>query len=70
MQTLPSMQDAAEASSVMRGPGAPLIGTTAAYGLARAMREDAGDENLEMAAETLLATRPTAVTLRWALFGI
>jgi methylthioribose-1-phosphate isomerase len=66
-RTLESMQDAAEAISVMRVRGAPLIGATAAYGLALALREDAGDENLRRAYETLLATRPTAVNLRWAL---
>jgi len=65
--SLNSMQDAAEAISVMRVRGAPLIGATAAYGLALAMREDASDENLAKAAKTLLATRPTAVNLRWAL---
>jgi methylthioribose-1-phosphate isomerase len=51
----------------MRVRGAPLIGATAAYGLALSMREDASDENLELAATALLATRPTAVNLRWAL---
>lgn len=65
--TLASMRDAAEAISVMRVRGAPLIGATAAYGLALAMRENATDENLENAAAVLLATRPTAVNLRWAL---
>lgn len=67
VKTLTDVHEAAEAISVMRVRGAPLIGATAAYGLALAMREDAGDENLERAAETLLATRPTAVNLRWAL---
>jgi methylthioribose-1-phosphate isomerase len=67
IKTLASMQDAAEAISVMRVRGAPLIGATAAYGLALAMRADASDEQLEKAVETLLATRPTAVNLRWAL---
>jgi methylthioribose-1-phosphate isomerase len=67
IRTLGSMQDAAEAISVMRVRGAPLIGATAAYGLALAMREDAGNENLQKAVEALLATRPTAVNLRWAL---
>lgn len=67
IKTLRSLLDAAEAISVMRVRGAPLIGATAAYGLALAMREDAGDEYLEKAAEMLLATRPTAVNLRWAL---
>ena len=67
IKTLSTMQDAAEAISVMRVRGAPLIGATAAYGLALAMREDASDEKLMRASETLLATRPTAVNLRWAL---
>jgi methylthioribose-1-phosphate isomerase len=47
--------------------GAPLIGATAAYGLALAMREDASDAGLLAAHARLLATRPTAVNLRWAL---
>ncbi len=67
VRTLVSMQDAAEAISVMRVRGAPLIGATAAYGLALAMRENASDEYLQEAAGILLATRPTAVNLRWAL---
>ncbi len=67
IKTLNSMQDAAEAISVMRVRGAPLIGATAAYGIALAMREDAADRCLEYSVETLLATRPTAVNLRWAL---
>ena len=67
IKTLTTMQGAAEAISVMRVRGAPLIGATAAYGLALAMREDASDDNLNSSAEILLATRPTAVNLRWAL---
>ena len=67
IRTLNTMEDAAEASSVMRVRGAPLIGATAAYGMALAMRADASDDNLKKAATTLLATRPTAVNLRWAL---
>ena len=47
--------------------GAPLIGATAAYGVALAMHEDPGDDSLERACEVLTATRPTAVNLRWAL---
>ena len=51
----------------MRVRGAPLIGTTAAFGLWLAMRVDASDAALEAAYRRLLATRPTAVNLRWAL---
>ncbi len=70
IKTLETMQDAAEAISVMRVRGAPLIGATAAYGIALAMRQDPGNENLEQASEILLATRPTAVNLRWAVQAI
>jgi methylthioribose-1-phosphate isomerase len=47
--------------------GAPLIGAAAAYGMALALREDASDEGLERAYATLIATRPTAINLKWAL---
>jgi len=67
IKTLNCLDDAAEAITVMRVRGAPLIGATAAYGLALALRVKASDEQLDQACETLLATRPTAVNLRWAL---
>ncbi len=64
---LKTLEDAAQAISTMVVRGAPLIGATAAYGIALAMRRDASDEALERAHDELLATRPTAVNLRWAL---
>lgn len=64
---LRSVEDAALAIERMRVRGAPLIGATAAYGMALAMHEDAGDEAIEQAHARLLRTRPTAVNLRWAL---
>jgi methylthioribose-1-phosphate isomerase len=64
---LTSVADAAAAIADMTVRGAPLIGATAAYGLALATREDPSDEALDRAHATLLATRPTAVNLRWAL---
>jgi methylthioribose-1-phosphate isomerase len=67
VRTMGSAGQAAEAISAMRVRGAPLIGATAAYGMALASREGAGDEQLECARDMLLATRPTAVNLRWAL---
>jgi len=67
MNRLDSMQDAAVAISTMIVRGAPLIGATAAYGIALQMREDPSDEALAQIAATLLATRPTAVNLHWAL---
>ena len=47
--------------------GAPLIGATAAYGVAIEMQRDASDASLDNAWERLHETRPTAVNLRWAL---
>lgn len=67
IKRLDTYEQAAEAISVMRVRGAPLIGVTAAYGMALAMRADPSDAALDSAYQTLLATRPTAVNLRWAL---
>ncbi|MGE5537616.1 MAG: S-methyl-5-thioribose-1-phosphate isomerase [Gemmatimonas sp.] len=57
----------AEAIRVMRVRGAPLIGVTAAYGVALAVAADPNDAALERAVALLGATRPTAINLRWAL---
>jgi len=67
--TLPlrSLDDAARAIRSMQVRGAPLIGVTAAYGVCLALRDDPSDAALEAACAALLATRPTAVNLRWAL---
>jgi methylthioribose-1-phosphate isomerase len=65
--TLTTLDQAAHAIRSMQVRGAPLIGAAAAYGVALAMRADASDENLERASALLLATRPTAINLKWAL---
>lgn len=64
---LSTLDEAAHAIRTMQVRGAPLIGVTAAYGVALAMRQDAGDAALEAAVTRLVATRPTAVNLAWAL---
>ena len=64
---LETLEDAARAISDMLVRGAPLIGATAAYGMAIAMRADASDAGLAAAGARLGATRPTAVNLAWAL---
>ncbi|TQI73350.1 methylthioribose-1-phosphate isomerase [Bosea sp. AK1] len=64
---LGSAEQAADAIRSMVVRGAPLIGATAAYGVALAMRTDASDAALEAALALLGATRPTAVNLHWAL---
>jgi methylthioribose-1-phosphate isomerase len=65
--TLWTPEDAAVAIKDMLVRGAPLIGVTAAYGMALAMRQDSSDESLAQAYELLVATRPTAINLKWAL---
>ena len=64
---LRSLADAAHAIRAMLVRGAPLIGVTAAYGVALALKDGAGNKALQQACETLAATRPTAVNLHWAL---
>jgi methylthioribose-1-phosphate isomerase len=64
---LTTLAEAAHAIRAMVIRGAPLIGATAAYGMCLALRADASDEALERAHATLLATRPTAINLKWAL---
>ena len=65
--TLNTAQDAAIAIKDMLVRGAPLIGVTAAYGMALAMREDASNAALDRAYALLVETRPTAINLKWAL---
>jgi methylthioribose-1-phosphate isomerase len=62
-----TLDEAAHAIRAMQVRGAPLIGVTAAYGLAIALVADSSDKHLQTAAALLRATRPTAVNLHWAL---
>jgi len=64
---LVTVADAARAIRTMVVRGAPLIGATAAYGMALAAREDPSDAHLSDAARMLKAARPTAVDLAWAV---
>ncbi|MEK9671171.1 MAG: S-methyl-5-thioribose-1-phosphate isomerase [Rhodospirillaceae bacterium] len=64
---LETMAATADAIARMLVRGAPLIGVTAAWGMALAMHEDPSDAGLVRAYDRLMAARPTAVNLRWAL---
>ncbi|HPT50024.1 MAG TPA: S-methyl-5-thioribose-1-phosphate isomerase [Accumulibacter sp.] len=64
---LRGLDQVAQAIRGMRVRGAPLIGVTAAYGVALALSARADDASLAGAIATLAATRPTAVNLQWAL---
>ncbi len=67
VRRLQTLAEAAHAIKSMQVRGAPLIGAAAAWGMALAVREHPEDADLERAAQTLVATRPTAVNLRWAV---
>jgi methylthioribose-1-phosphate isomerase len=64
---LTSCDEVAYAIRSMLVRGAPLIGATAAYGMALAMRDDCSDAAIERAYQKLIVTRPTAINLKWAL---
>ena len=64
---LETIQSFATAIRDMWVRGAPLIGATAAYGIAVALRTDASNHSLKLAYDTLIETRPTAINLRWSL---
>ncbi len=64
---LTTLDEMAHAIRAMLVRGAPLIGASAAYGVALAMRVDASDAALSQALDVLAATRPTAINLLWAL---
>lgn len=67
IQPVETLQDFADAIVEMRVRGAPLIGATAAYGMALAMRQDPSDAAMDKTWTFLNETRPTAINLRWAL---
>jgi methylthioribose-1-phosphate isomerase len=64
---LTTLDETAHAIRAMLVRGAPLIGATAACGVALAMGSDPTDAGLADACRVLLATRPTAINLHWAL---
>ncbi len=66
-RTLRTVAEAATAIRDMQVRGAPLIGAAAAYGMCLQMAADASDAGMAAAYDVLLATRPTAINLKWAL---
>ena len=67
IEKITSLQQMIAAIKTMQVRGAPLIGAAAAYGIALAMLEDCSNEALHVSAENLIASRPTAVNLKWAV---
>ena len=64
---LKNLSDYISAINEMKVRGAPLIGVTAAFGLAESIKKDPNNKNIESSYKKLLETRPTAVNLKWAL---
>ena len=67
VRSLRSMPEVAHAIKTMQVRGAPLIGASAAYGMALAASVLADDQAMRLTGEALIATRPTAVNLKWAV---
>jgi len=67
IKELKTVKDAINAIKIMEVRGAPLIGGTAAYGLALAVQENNNHEFIKKSAEELIRSRPTAINLKWAV---
>ncbi len=64
IRELSSLDDAVRAIETMEVRGAPLIGVTAAFGMWLAAKQGL---SISESATRLMASRPTAVNLRWAV---
>ena len=64
IKELKTVKDAINAIKIMEVRGAPLIGGTAAYGLALAIQENNNPEFIKKSAEELIQSRPTAINLK------
>ena len=67
IKELKTIKDAINAIKVMEVRGAPLIGGTAAYGMALAVKENYNPEFIKKSSEELIQSRPTAINLKWAV---
>ena len=67
IKDLKTVEDSINAIKVMEVRGAPLIGATAAYGMALAIIENNDQSFLKKSAEDLISSRPTAINLKWAV---
>jgi len=67
IKELKTVKDTINAIKIMEVRGAPLIGGTAAYGIALAVQENNNHEFIKRSAEKLVKARPTAINLKWAV---
>ena len=65
--TLSCTKDVINAISKMKVRGAPLIGCTGAFGVYLSCKKSSKTENIEKDCEDIVAARPTAVNLKWAV---
>ena len=67
IKDLKTVKDSVNAIKIMEVRGAPLIGGTAAYGIALSIQENNDPEFIKKSAEELIQSRPTAINLKWAV---
>ena len=67
IKELKTVKDAVNAIKTMEVRGAPLIGGTAAYGIALTVQENKDPEFIQNSAKELIQSRPTAINLKWAV---
>ena len=67
IKDLKTVNDTINAIKTMEVRGAPLIGATAAYGLVLSLIENKDQSFLKKSSEDLIASRPTAINLKWAV---
>jgi methylthioribose-1-phosphate isomerase len=67
IKDLKTVKDAINAIKTMEVRGAPLIGGTAAYGVALAVKENIDPDFIKKSSEDLINSRPTAINLKWAV---
>jgi methylthioribose-1-phosphate isomerase len=67
IKDLKTVKDAINAIKIMEVRGAPLIGGTAAYGMALAVKENSDPDFIKKSSESLIQSRPTAINLKWAV---
>jgi methylthioribose-1-phosphate isomerase len=67
IKDLKTVKDTINAIKIMEVRGAPLIGGTAAYGIALAVKENNDPDFIKKSSENLIQSRPTAINLKWSV---
>ena len=67
IKDLKTVKEAISAIKTMEVRGAPLIGATAAYGIALAVKENNDPDFIKKSSDNLIQSRPTAINLKWAV---